>query len=61
MPSMDADKRGSGQRINDNAGTWKQWRCHLCGRTGREIGHRAARDAHMRHYLANHHDQEPPF
>jgi hypothetical protein len=56
---MDADKRGSGQRVTATAGTWKKWTCDLCGRTGREVGTRAARDAHLRHYLTNH--QEVPF
>lgn len=60
-PELSPAARAAGQRINNTAGTWKQWRCTICGRTGREIGHRAAREAHLRHYVTNHHDNEVPF
>lgn len=60
-PALSPEARAAGQRVNDTAGGWKQWKCTICGRTGREVGHKAARAAYQRHYDSNHLDQEDPW
>ena len=61
MPEMEAAKRGNGQQVTPSASRagWKAWTCHECGRSGREVGTAAARNAFERHWLANH--QEVDF
>lgn len=59
-PYLPPEQRASGQRIHDEVAKagWKHWRCTICGRSGREYGHKATRAAYQRHYDTFHLDQE---